>query len=459
MVDPRLVNYIKASLSRKIPIEQIKSNLSAKGWQGSDINEAINLATQRRPIQQMPRQQPAQPIQQPQQMPSQRRPTQPAQQPSQSISRQRPMSSQRFSPTETMQEKPKEAKPKINLIFVFAGIFAILLIGLIVFLVIRNVSIISDEELSQGVSLNLKENKEVKFKIDDEQHSMKVDSISGDSVSITIQSDPVSITLGIGENKKFDFEQDGIFDLYIKLNDIIEGEADFLLKKIAEECIEDWNCTEWNDCEDGEQTRECTDLNECGTENNKPDEIQECEIVISCSEQGGVLCSGTEICNGTITNSSEGDCCLGECLEMEAIACETDIDCLINASGKCHPANLTYNLSYINSTWTQEAKYYYEIRGLKEERCEMYEKIKEISGNFTNEEWTKLLGLNYTTEQITTMVQERISIFTGISGICRYTIYSLEEHLKDIKDESFTFFSDSEIDEYQCTGDLFQVNY
>lgn len=456
MVDPRLVNYIKASLSRKIPVEQIKNSLSTKGWQDSDINEAINLVTQRRPIQQMPRQQPAQPIQQPQpQMPSQRRPVQPIQQPSQPISRKRPMSSQGFSPTKTMQEKPKETKPQINLIFIFVGIFALLLVGVIVFLVIRNASVISDEELSQGVSLNLKENKEIKFKIDDEQHSIKVNSVFSDSVSITVQSDPVSVTLGIGENKKFDFEQDGIFDLYIKLNDIIEGEADFLLKKIAEECIEDWNCTDWSDCENGEQIRECVDLNNCNTENDKPDEIQECEIVLSCSEQEGVVCSGTETCNGTITNSSEGDCCLGECVEIEAIACETDIDCFINASETCHPANLTYNISYSNSTWTEESKYYYEIRGLVDERCEMYEKIKEISGNFTSEEWTKLLELNYTTEQINTMVQERISIFNGISGICRYTIYSLEEHLKDIKDESFTFFSDSEIDEYQCTGDLY----
>jgi hypothetical protein len=433
MADPRLVNYIKTSLSKNIPVEQIKSNLYSKGWNDSDINEAINLATQRKQVQ---------PIQQPQQqMPSQR-----------------PMSSQGFSPMRTMQEKPEEAKPKINLIFLFAGIFALLLISLIVFLIIRNASIIPDEKLSQGVSLDLKENKEVKFKIDNEQHSMKINSISADSVSIIVQSNPVSVTLEVGENKKIDFEQDGVYDLYIKLNDIIEGKADFLLKKISEECIEDWNCTGWSDCEDESQTRVCEDLNECNTEKDKPEEIQDCEIILNCSEQDGVICYGTETCNGTITNSSDGNCCLGECIEikLETIACGTDINCLINASKTCHPANLTYSISYSNSTWEQETDYYYKIRGLEKEKCEFYEEIIEVSGNFTESEWINLLTTNTSTE-INIMIQEKTSDLIGDTGICKYPLnsYALQEYLTNIKEGTFSSFTEEEIDEYQCTGAIY----
>jgi len=50
--------------------------------------------------------------------------------------------------------------------------------------------------------------------------------------------------------------------------------------QIPEECIEDWNCTSWNECIDNSQNRNCIDLNNCGTEQNKPNLIQEC--IISC---------------------------------------------------------------------------------------------------------------------------------------------------------------------------------
>ena len=36
------------------------------------------------------------------------------------------------------------------------------------------------------------------------------------------------------------------------------------------ECIEKWECTNWTTCIDNEQTRICTDLNNCDTINTKP---------------------------------------------------------------------------------------------------------------------------------------------------------------------------------------------
>jgi len=40
---------------------------------------------------------------------------------------------------------------------------------------------------------------------------------------------------------------------------------------------EDWDCDEWNSCSGGNQTRVCTDNNDCGTTLDKPVEIQNCE--------------------------------------------------------------------------------------------------------------------------------------------------------------------------------------
>jgi len=41
-------------------------------------------------------------------------------------------------------------------------------------------------------------------------------------------------------------------------------------------CIERWLCTEWSECKNGIQTRECEDVNKCGTEENKPLLVQPC---------------------------------------------------------------------------------------------------------------------------------------------------------------------------------------
>ncbi|MBI2667523.1 Ig-like domain-containing protein [Candidatus Woesearchaeota archaeon] len=43
-----------------------------------------------------------------------------------------------------------------------------------------------------------------------------------------------------------------------------------------EECTESWSCTSYSACSNGQQTRTCTDSNNCGTTNNKPAESQSC---------------------------------------------------------------------------------------------------------------------------------------------------------------------------------------
>jgi hypothetical protein len=444
MVDIRLVEYIQNSLLRNIPLEQIKNILYSKGWKELDINEAINLVNKK--IHPQPVQQPRQQI------------------PRQNIQRPRPI--QNISPRRPISEESKKVKPKINLIFLFAGIFGLLLIFLIVFLIVRNTSIISDEKLSQGISLNLKEDKEIKFKISEEEHSLKIDSISEDSIRMVVQSDPVIVILNVGENKKIDFEKDGIYDFYIRLNNIFEGEADILFKKISEECIEDWDCEDWGECEEGSQSRICEDLNDCNTEKDKPEEIQDCEIILTCSEQEGVLCLETEICNGTITNSSNGDCCLGECeeIELETIDCETDIDCLINASKKCHPANLTYNFTIDMSIlgWIQSHSFYYKIRGIEKEKCEFYQELLFVNGSYTESARQSFKEDGKTDEEIDVLEQEQnnaLEITIGDTGLCKYPIssYGLQEYLANLKEGTFSSFSDEELEEYQCAGDIYNA--
>lgn len=145
---------------------------------------------------------------------------------------------------------------------------------------------ISEEELSQGTNFNLKENNEVKFNLDEEVHSINVDSVNDNSVSLTIQSNPIKVDIKVGEEKKFDLDSDGFYDIKIKLNNINDGIPDFFIQKIHEStCVENWNCVSWSGCtEQSIQTRTCTDTNSCGTNNNKPSTTQSCTYTATCSE-------------------------------------------------------------------------------------------------------------------------------------------------------------------------------
>jgi len=89
-------------------------------------------------------------------------------------------------------------------------------------------------------------------------------------------------------------------------------------------CEENWTCTEWSECVDGEQNKVCTDLNQCGTNESKPAETQECEVEAVEDE---VECEADEkICddNQILTCSTEGkfivvETCEFGCFEGECM--------------------------------------------------------------------------------------------------------------------------------------------
>ena len=43
-------------------------------------------------------------------------------------------------------------------------------------------------------------------------------------------------------------------------------------------CVENWSCGNWSDCVGNDMRRICSDLNECGTEKDKPETYQECDL-------------------------------------------------------------------------------------------------------------------------------------------------------------------------------------
>ena len=65
-------------------------------------------------------------------------------------------------------------------------------------------------------------------------HTVSVSSISGNKATITIQSDPVTLTLAVGQEELVDTNSDGTSDIYIKLNKIENNKADLTIVAVED---------------------------------------------------------------------------------------------------------------------------------------------------------------------------------------------------------------------------------
>ncbi len=86
-----------------------------------------------------------------------------------------------------------------------------------------------------------------------------------------------------------------------------------LQPNMAEPCTDEWQCTQWSNCTNirGTRTRQCMDINNCGTNYNKPDpfETQSCLQLMDCvdTDQDGYGRNCFSSANSTITYL-ENDC-------------------------------------------------------------------------------------------------------------------------------------------------------
>lgn len=61
---------------------------------------------------------------------------------------------------------------------------------------------------------------------------------------------------------------------------IWDGNKDIInLDLTIKTCTENWRCSAWSKCVKGVKTRTCSDINQCGTFNNKPAESQKCRFI------------------------------------------------------------------------------------------------------------------------------------------------------------------------------------
>ena len=80
----------------------------------------------------------------------------------------------------------------------------------------------------------LRNRERVKIKFNDEEHFVGIRELTDTSATIEIASEPVQVKLDVGEDVKVDFDEDGYYDIYVKLNEIIGGKADITIEYLNE---------------------------------------------------------------------------------------------------------------------------------------------------------------------------------------------------------------------------------
>ncbi|MCX8159203.1 MAG: S8 family serine peptidase, partial [Candidatus Pacearchaeota archaeon] len=93
--------------------------------------------------------------------------------------------------------------------------------------------VVSDEQIKNGYTKLLRKGDKIKF----DNHSLTIDYIGSNFANITIMSEPTKVKLVIGEERKFNLLEDNYFDLYVRLNGIVNNSANITIKKIYEKII------------------------------------------------------------------------------------------------------------------------------------------------------------------------------------------------------------------------------
>jgi len=131
------------------------------------------------------------------------------------------------------------------------------------------------------------------FTFSGENHNAKITTVAANYVMVEVSSDTITAQIDVGEEELFDIDGDGINDLSMTLNSILNNKADITLKQYSSEpidttiCTERWSCGEWSACVDGEKTRDCSEMNGCSTQNNKPSETESCDVAVDSTVDAG----------------------------------------------------------------------------------------------------------------------------------------------------------------------------
>ncbi|MBI3334249.1 S8 family serine peptidase [Candidatus Pacearchaeota archaeon] len=95
----------------------------------------------------------------------------------------------------------------------------------------------STSEVNSGYTKTLKKQDAIQFILFDgssEKHTLVLREIGQDHVNITIMSDPIRLTLGIGQSVKLNLTSSSFYDLLVKLDSIAAGKAQLTVQSIRD---------------------------------------------------------------------------------------------------------------------------------------------------------------------------------------------------------------------------------
>lgn len=96
----------------------------------------------------------------------------------------------------------------------------------------------TEDEVKEGYTNNLRVKEKIQFTLFDNlaaRHTLTVDAITNEYANITIRSNPVKLTLGIGQSAKLNLSSSDFYDLYIRLDEIENKKAKFTIQIIQEQ--------------------------------------------------------------------------------------------------------------------------------------------------------------------------------------------------------------------------------
>ena len=100
--------------------------------------------------------------------------------------------------------------------------------------------VVSENITSSGYTKELTKDDRISFEIFDEKaekHTLSVDSVGSNFVNLTIRSNATNILLGIGQSIKLNLTSPDYYNLYIKLNRIVDKKAELTIQTIHDAII------------------------------------------------------------------------------------------------------------------------------------------------------------------------------------------------------------------------------
>ena len=113
------------------------------------------------------------------------------------------------------------------------------------------------------------------------------------------------------------------------------------------QCIESWLCASWSSCTNNQQTRTCTDSNNCGTTTSKPALTQSCTSAPICTQEAGQLCNPATKQLTSFTDGCQKSTFLNQGYVIDLSIC-TQTSCVTNQQ------LLNYISTWVNNQLTNQ---------------------------------------------------------------------------------------------------------